>query len=490
MPRMNRLTSLLCCLLTLCLASPSLARESAPATTPVATDAQTQWLTVLLAGRKVGHMRIDREFDGDTVVTRQFMTFEMGRAGIAVVMSTEEEHTETRDGQPLAYSSVSTISGLQMRTEGRRIEGDRFAVKSGAANAMRESELTWPDGALMTWGLEQKMRTLDLSPGSSGSFSLFQPMLGQAIEVEYQVVGPATVSLPDGTVELIETRQVMRMPGGEIVSRGWMDAQMNMRRSIMDVMGEELELLACSQTCAEAPNQPAEILTTSLVRAPRPLETTELGRPLVLEIESEVALADWPGIDGQRLFDLGKGRYRIETLTDSPDPVAPPAERDVQRTDWLDFDTDSVRELIDGKAPEGDNVTRMQALQDLVNAHIKSKSLNIGYASAGDAARLREGDCTEHALLLTALARSLGIPARVVNGLAYTGDFEGNKAVFVPHAWVAAWTGDRWQAFDAALPGRQLRLALFADNGDPWRFYSGIEAFGKIRITAISSGGE
>lgn len=150
MPRMNRLTSLLCCLLALCLASPSLARESAPATTPVATDAQTQWLTVLLAGRKVGHMRIDREFDGDTVVTRQFMTFEMGRAGIAVVMSTEEEHTETRDGQPLAYSSVSTISGLQMRTEGRRIEGDRFAVKSGAANAMRESELTWPDGALMT----------------------------------------------------------------------------------------------------------------------------------------------------------------------------------------------------------------------------------------------------------------------------------------------------------------------------------------------------
>ena len=166
--------------------------------------------------------------------------------------------------------------------------------------------------------------------------------------------------------------------------------------------------------------------------------------------------------------------------------MSPPSERDVERTDWLDFDTEAVRDLIDGSTPSGDNVERMQALQDLVNGHISKKSLNIGYASAGDAARLREGDCTEHALLLAALGRAIGIATRVVNGLAYTGDFEGNKAVFVPHAWVAAWTGERWQAFDAALPGRQLRIALYAENGDPWRFYKGIDAFGKLRITAIT----
>lgn len=486
---MNAIKSAICFVLALCLASPALSRDTtAPRAVAVAED--TQWLTVLLAGRKVGYMRIEREHSADKVVTRQFMTFEMGRAGISVSMSTLEEHQESLAGEPLAFTSVSTISGLQMRTEGKRIEGDRFAVKSGAAASLRDSELTWPDGALMSWGMEKRLREVELAPGARTQLLVFQPMLSQAITVDYEVVGPATLSLPGGQVELIETLQTMNMPGGSISSRTWMDAQLQMHRTIMDIMGEELELLACSQECAQAPNQPAEILTTSLVRAPRTLSETELTAPLALELESKVELADWPGIDGQRLIDRGNGRYRIETLSDAPDPVAPPSARDTERTDWLDFDTASVRALVDGNTPTGDNVERMRALQDLVHGHIRKKSLNIGYASAGDAARLREGDCTEHALLLAALGRSLGIPTRVVNGLAYAGDFEGSKAVFVPHAWVAAWTGERWQAFDAALPGRQLRLALYAENGDPWRFYKGVEAFGQIRITAITQRAE
>jgi transglutaminase-like putative cysteine protease len=130
----------------------------------------------------------------------------------------------------------------------------------------------------------------------------------------------------------------------------------------------------------------------------------------------------------------------------------------------------------------------MAALQDRVYRHISNKNLRIGYASAGDAARLREGDCTEHALLLAALGRAAGVPTRVANGLAYTDDFGSGGPVFVPHAWVAAWTGERWQAFDAALPGDQLRLALHADNGDPWRFYSGLDAMGSLQVESITGG--
>jgi transglutaminase-like putative cysteine protease len=53
----------------------------------------------------------------------------------------------------------------------------------------------------------------------------------------------------------------------------------------------------------------------------------------------------------------------------------------------------------------------------------------------------RRGDCNEHAQLLTALARSLGIPARVASGLAY---LDGR---FYYHAWVEVWLGD-WVAVD------------------------------------------
>ncbi len=53
----------------------------------------------------------------------------------------------------------------------------------------------------------------------------------------------------------------------------------------------------------------------------------------------------------------------------------------------------------------------------------------------------READCSEFSALFVAMARSLGLPARIVSGLAYGGDSFGG------HAWVEVWVG-RWIELD------------------------------------------
>jgi len=58
-------------------------------------------------------------------------------------------------------------------------------------------------------------------------------------------------------------------------------------------------------------------------------------------------------------------------------------------------------------------------LRDLVHSHISSKHLSTAYASASETARTGSGDCTEHAVLLAALLKARGIPARVCHGLVY-----------------------------------------------------------------------
>ena len=55
------------------------------------------------------------------------------------------------------------------------------------------------------------------------------------------------------------------------------------------------------------------------------------------------------------------------------------------------------------------------------------------------------GDCTEHALLFVALARSSGIPAREVNGLLYLGD---KKQQFQAHVWAEVFIDNQWMAVD------------------------------------------
>lgn len=53
----------------------------------------------------------------------------------------------------------------------------------------------------------------------------------------------------------------------------------------------------------------------------------------------------------------------------------------------------------------------------------------------------READCTEFSALFVGMARSLGLPARMVTGLAYSGSSFGG------HAWVEVWIG-KWIELD------------------------------------------
>ena len=56
------------------------------------------------------------------------------------------------------------------------------------------------------------------------------------------------------------------------------------------------------------------------------------------------------------------------------------------------------------------------------------------------------------AVLLAAMLRSRGIPARVAYGLVHAEAFAGRRNVFAWHMWTRAWIGDRWVDLDATRP--------------------------------------
>ncbi|HEU4711675.1 MAG TPA: transglutaminase domain-containing protein [Pyrinomonadaceae bacterium] len=66
---------------------------------------------------------------------------------------------------------------------------------------------------------------------------------------------------------------------------------------------------------------------------------------------------------------------------------------------------------------------------------------SVARAGAAETLATREADCSEFSQLFVAMARSLGLPARLVSGLAYSGNSFGG------HAWVEVWAGD-WVELD------------------------------------------
>jgi hypothetical protein len=84
-------------------------------------------------------------------------------------------------------------------------------------------------------------------------------------------------------------------------------------------------------------------------------------------------------------------------------------------------------------------------LEQFVHDYIVDKNGAHGFDVASMVARSRAGDCTEHAVLLTALLRMYGYPARTVTGLYVSLE---EPVLAYGHAWAEYYGDDGWTGLD------------------------------------------
>ena len=96
-------------------------------------------------------------------------------------------------------------------------------------------------------------------------------------------------------------------------------------------------------------------------------------------------------------------------------------------------------------------------------------------------AKQLKGDCNEHAVLLAALLRALGIPTRICTGLIYMNDD------FYYHAWNEAYVGS-WISIDATLnqvPSDATHIKLL--EGDLENQIGLLQVIGRIKVEVLES---
>ncbi|MEL7022905.1 MAG: transglutaminase domain-containing protein [Pseudomonadota bacterium] len=142
------------------------------------------------------------------------------------------------------------------------------------------------------------------------------------------------------------------------------------------------------------------------------------------------------------------------------DPTLAVQDAESRAADWrdasfiVDYLEPSVQEMIDSQP--WSKQSRLPEISDLsasVFDWISDKTYAHGFDFASTTARSKAGDCTEHALLLAAVARSTGRSARVVFGLLLI-DLDEPQAF--GHAWTEIWTESGWRVVDATEPQREL----------------------------------
>ena len=399
--------------------------------------------------------------------------FVVKRLGATLKLDEVSHVLEDARGVVLSFDQVSSGTGSRIEEHGTR-EGDDLVVSS------RGQVKRYHLPALTALGPEAVRRGVDAIPlkaGASFSLDTFVTDYPQADAVEEgTVLGEEDRTVNGVTRKLWKIASRMPvMPG--ITSITWVDDQNNDVETDVTLpgLGEMRQVVSDRATCLKRP-EGAEIFASSLIAPQRALTNLDqLGQAFYrLTTGDRQKLTLWNQGE-QRVLKAGPGLSEIEVTAPSWTPadasytLPHAATRELapylQPSAYLESASPEIRQLArEAVGGERNPVRAAQRIERFVESYITKKDLNIGFASAQETARSREGDCTEHAVLCAAIGRAAGMPTRCVLGLGYIPPGEEEPTIsnavdlktgiFGFHMWAEAAIGpDRWVPMDAALGG-------------------------------------
>ncbi len=461
---MNRLLLTLSALLLLC--SPAAAAAQDPAPPPAEELVREVWQILEIGGQPMGYSfnAIFRsEEDGEERYrVHQSAEFRFGRLGGEVEISMSMDVVEDRIGRILRASSEMVMA--KNPTVFRGVVEDGFL--RGTTTLMgRETpvELEWEEGAVSPRGLEElTLLLIEEGEGAIGAVPAFDPTTQGIYSVEIEVGPVEEIEFRGETVPctLVWTESEL-LPGAR--SRSWIDGQGRTLRSISRIAGGlEMTVVMADREEALASLQHGEplrdLFNDTVVRSDR-----RIARPRQVEEglfrlklrDPALGLPELGEDRRQEVLEQSEGELLLRvTRIEPPAPLALPLDPSGMPDDALAAlepgemvqcdDPGIVAAAEQAIAGETDAWTAAQKLETWVYEHIDEKNMDVALASAAEVFAERTGDCSEHAVLLAAMCRAVGIPARVSMGFEYFG------GIFGGHAWTEVWVGD-WCALDATL---------------------------------------
>ncbi len=304
----------------------------------------------------------------------------------------------------------------------------------------------------------------DIGPGWRKQLSAFDPYIG--LVTEYVVTFEGKEPSPQGELTLLHTR--VEKLGMTI--KTWLDADgIIVRQSLNEIMGLELVRTTEDDALTEI-SGPAFASGISVGRPPR--DPHKADRIALLASAAGGNVTELiPTTRRQRVVALPEGGAEV-IVGIEPEPTQvgqlPLADPEfaayLQPNEMTQSDSEAIASLARSIIGDERNAwTCARLLLDWVHKHLRKVNSEPRPVSALEVLQQGEGDCSEHALLLAALAKAAGIPPRVVIGLVYT------DGTYAYHEWNELYVG-QWVAMDPSW-GRHTvgagHIELAAGAADP-----------------------
>ncbi|MCB9648566.1 MAG: transglutaminase domain-containing protein [Deltaproteobacteria bacterium] len=408
-------------------------------------DQEEAWFEFAFLGRKVGYMLARDELtqiNGQAAIhAHRWSVVTVRRERETVRMEFATDAYFTPDGTPMRFTQSRKEGAEARNLEGYR-DGDVMVIRQDVGGNVETTRIPLEGvklasslDVLVTQHLEvgwkASGKALDEAEGSVQEYAMEvvkkTEREGKPVFEVRQVLGPLTTTLwvsPDGKVQASQTDPIKAT-----LARTTRDKAVAMPDGTVDIFSSGM--FAVPEL---PPGQELEQLTVRLSgrSGARPPFITGLGQKAKDEKKGSVVLVltalDPPA---KRVARASAGKKMKAFL--QPTPYEPLSDERLK----------AVVARVVGDEPDAWAAAR--AINAFVHGHIQNKSLAKAFATAVEALESKEGDCTEHAVLFSALAKIAGIPTRLVTGLVYVGP---GRKMFGYHEWVEVYLAGRWIPMD------------------------------------------
>ena len=389
--------------------------------------ASAQWKGVYSRGEKIGYLvgqTLPREDGYELTEDGQLMMTLLGATTAARLHTAAVVDREFQ----LRSFAFALDPGTGPITVAGRVDGNTLHLTVKTPSGERTETRTLPEPPALALNLSRRLAAAGLRPG---------------LHLEVPVFDPATLRNAPMTID-VDEREIVRAAGrpvpafkvrtgfGGIASTSWIT-------DVGEVVKEESPLgfvvvketrdralsLAVSSEVQDDMYDAAAVVPEKDSRA-RIDDPASVVRLRVRLTGADLSSPDVQG-DGQAVS--GEIVELVDTRGLAPRRTAEPVSAYLQPEIFIESDAPEIvaeaRKAVEGV--EGARA-RAERLVRYVNDFLEKKP-TVSLPSALEVLRTRVGDCNEHTALYVAMARALGLPARIAVGLVYL------RGAFYYHAW-------------------------------------------------------
>jgi len=368
------------------------------------------------------------------------------------------ESMETPEGVLVGFDVTMEQGRVPVRVMGSAF-GGQLRLETVTHGKKTTSKIPWKPEYGGFHAPEQTLLDKPMKPGEKRTIHALILGVFQVAAIEMHAKDYEPVKLPTGTRDLLCIDTITRFPDGTALKGTvWTDRTGEMFKEFTQAMNLTTYRVPKEIALEETEPSDLDLGLDIAVKLDRPIVNPHETKQIRYRVELE-------GGDPATVFASGISQkvesidphtaevtfYAVRPGDDNVNPDAPadpPTRADREPNNFIQSDDAVI--VADAKKATGDRTDPWQvavALEKYVHDEMTEKNFSQAFATAAEVAKSREGDCSEHAVFLAALARARGIPARVAFGLIYLAP---EKAFFY-HMWTEVYVRGRWVPLDAVL---------------------------------------